>query len=67
MTVGTLKKLLEPLNDGYTIIVAGPCQDDDGDECEVWFSPQTVTEKMEPDTGEHYASFECVRLDNFEL
>jgi len=67
VTVGEIKKLIEPLDDGYTIIVTGPCLDEDNDECEVWFSLQTVTKKMEPDTGDDYCCFECGRLDNFEL
>jgi hypothetical protein len=66
MTVGMLRKLLEPLDDGMTIIVTGPCLDDDGDECEAWFSLQHVNLKMDSDTGEEYAQFACTRLDNFE-
>jgi hypothetical protein len=66
MTVAQLKQLLEPLDDGMTIIVTGPCLDDDGDECEAWFSLQDVNVKMDADTGEEYVRFVCIRLDNFE-
>jgi hypothetical protein len=66
MTVAQLKQLLEPLDDGMTIIVTGPCLDEDGDECEAWFSLQDENLKMDSDTGEEYAQFGCTRLDNFE-
>jgi hypothetical protein len=66
MTVGILRTLLAPLADDLTIIVTGPCLDDDGDEAEAWFSLQAVNVKMDSDTGEEYARFGCTRLDNFE-
>jgi hypothetical protein len=66
MTVGMLRKLLAPYEDAMTIIVTGPCLDDDGDEAEAWFSLQDVNVKMDADTGEEYARFGCTRLDNYE-
>jgi hypothetical protein len=61
-----LRKLLAPFEDAMTIIVVGQCLDDDGDECEAWFSLRDVVRKMDEDTGDEYARFEAVRLDNFE-
>ncbi len=65
MTIGALKKLLGPLDDGLPVIVAGPCLDGDGDDCETWFQVDEVTVKMDEDTGEEYARFGCSRLDDF--
>jgi hypothetical protein len=67
MTVGDLKKLLAPLDDALPVIVVAPCLDEDGDDCETWFSVRAVTAKMDEDTGEEYANFECDRLDGFEV
>ena len=63
MTVGDLKKLLEPLDDGLPIILVAPCLDEDGDDCETWFSVHAVASEMDADTGEEYAKFDCTRLD----
>jgi hypothetical protein len=63
MTVGELKKLLEPLDDGLPVIVVAPCLDEDGDDCETWFQVHEVASEMDADTAEEYAKFDCTRLD----
>jgi hypothetical protein len=63
MTVGDLKKLLDPLDDGLPIIVVAPCQDEDGDDCETWFQLHGVVISMDSDTAEEYAKFDCTPLD----
>lgn len=63
MTVGDLKKLLEPLDDALPIIVIAPCEDEDGDDCETWFQVHGVEIAMDHDTAEEYAEFACTRLD----
>jgi len=63
MTVGILRKLLEPLDDALPIIVVAPREDPDGDDCETWFQVRDVESKMDGDTAEEYAEFACTRLD----
>jgi hypothetical protein len=65
VTIGNLKKLLEPLDDQMHIIIVGPVLDDDGDECEAWFAIRGVTREMDQDTAEFYARFACARLEDF--
>lgn len=64
MTIGALKKLLEPFDDGVHIIIVGPVLDEDGDETEAWFAVRDVTCEMDADTGEDYARFACTRLED---
>ena len=64
MTVGELKKALEPLDDKLTIIVVGLVEDDDGDESEVWFGLREVNVDMDSDTAEEYARFGCVPIED---
>jgi hypothetical protein len=64
MTVGELKKLVEPLDDKLTIIVVGLVEDDDGDESEVWFGLRDVNVDMDADTAEEYARFGCVPIED---
>lgn len=66
MTIGELKKLLAPLDDALTIIVVGPCPDEEGDDCETWFSVREVACEMDADIGEEYAHFACTRLDDLK-
>jgi hypothetical protein len=66
MTIGTLKKMIEPLDDGLHIIVVGPVLDEDGDETEAWFAVREVTSEMDADTGEDYARFGCIRLEDLK-
>lgn len=65
MTVGKLKKLLEPLEDGLHIIVVGPVMDDDGDDTEAWFGLRDVAVKLDADIAEEYAHFGCDRIEDF--
>ena len=66
MTVGSLKKLLDPLEDSLEIIIVGSILDDDGDdESEAWFGLRDVAVKLDQDTAEDYARFECERIDDF--
>jgi hypothetical protein len=66
MTVGALKKLLEPLDDALPIIVVAPCEDADGDDCETWFSLREVTGETDADIAEEYAHFACTRLEDLQ-
>jgi hypothetical protein len=66
MTVGHLRKLIEPLDDDLDTIVVGPVTDEDGDEAEAWFAVRDVTREMDHDTGEDYARFACVRLEDLQ-
>jgi len=66
MTVGDLKKLLAPLDDALPIIVVAPCLDEDGDDCETWFSVREVTREMDADIAEEYAHFACTRLEDLQ-
>ena len=65
MTIGALKKLIGPLDDGLHIIVVGSIPDDDGDDAEVWFGLRDVDVKLDQDTAEDYARFQCERIDDF--
>ena len=64
MTVGNLKKLLDPLDDKLLIIIVGLVEDDDGDESEVWFGLRDVTSEIDQDTAEDYAKFACVPIED---
>lgn len=64
MTVGNLKKLLDPLDDGLHIIVVGLVEDNDGDESEVWFGLREVSSEIDQDTAEDYARFGCVPIED---
>lgn len=66
MTIGTLKKMIEPLDDALHIIVVGPVLDEDGDEMETWFAIREVTAEMDHDTAEDYARFGCVPLEDLK-
>jgi hypothetical protein len=66
MTVGNLKKLLDPLDEKLLIIVVGLVEDDDGDESEVWFGLRDVTSEIDQDTAEDYARFGCVPIEPIE-
>jgi len=65
MTVGKLKKALEPFEDEMHIIVVGHVLDEDGDEAEAWFAIDDVTRQLDQDTAEEYARFLCGRLEDF--
>lgn len=65
MTIGILKKLIEPFHDDLHIIIVGPVLDEDGDECEAWFAVRDVTREMDHDTAEFYVRFGCARLEDF--
>ena len=64
MTVGNLKKLLDPLDDELVIIVVCPVLDEDGDEAETWCGLRDVTSEIDQDTAEDYARFGCVPIED---
>ena len=64
MTVGHMKKLLDPLHDELHIIMVAPTLDEDGDESDTWFGVRDVTRQMDADTAEFYARFACVPLED---
>jgi hypothetical protein len=66
MTIGELKKRIEPFDEGIHIIIVGPVLDEDGDESEAWFAVREVTNELDADTGEDYARFGCVRLEDLK-
>jgi hypothetical protein len=60
MTVGELKKLLEPIDDELPVIVAAPFEEGHD---ETLFQVHAVEAMVDQDTEEEYCELECTRLD----
>jgi hypothetical protein len=66
MTIGSLKKLLDPLEDNLEIIIVGSILDDDGDDERLaWFELRDVAVKLNVDTTEDYVRLDCERIEDF--
>ena len=63
MTIGQLKKQIAELDDGLGIEIIALSEDADGDDIELNYALLSVEKRLDPDTAEDYARFECIEAE----